>query len=105
MLALARAFGDGPLPRPRTTDAVFFDLPGLELFVYPVSWAVPLAAFALLPVAFAMVLAARSEGARALGTGASLGVAGVLATVVLATLLVALLGQGMVRLHATLGGA
>src|SRR5688500_1881568 len=38
MLALARAFGNGPLPRPATSDAVFFDLPIVGLVVYPEGW-------------------------------------------------------------------
>lgn len=40
-LALARAFADGPLPRPRTGDAVFFTVPGVGLVVYPESLAMP----------------------------------------------------------------
>src|SRR4029079_6765546 len=42
MLALARAFGDGPLPRPVTGDAVFFDMPLVGLIVYPEGWALPI---------------------------------------------------------------
>src|SRR5215204_2651123 len=42
MLTLARAFGDGPLPRPTTGDAVFFDLPLVGLVVYPQGWALPI---------------------------------------------------------------
>src|SRR6266480_2544676 len=33
-LALAHAFANGPLPRQRTGDAVFFDLPAVGLVVY-----------------------------------------------------------------------
>ncbi|MEO8452657.1 MAG: M28 family peptidase, partial [Gemmatimonadota bacterium] len=46
MLALARAFGTGPLPRPHTGDAVFFDFPLLGVIYYPESWAVGLAVVA-----------------------------------------------------------
>ena len=42
-LALARAFGDGPLPRPRIGDAIFFTLPGLGIVLYPERFAMPLA--------------------------------------------------------------
>jgi hypothetical protein len=45
MLALARALGDGPLPRPRTGDAVFWNVPlAGTLVVHPIGWALPLAA-------------------------------------------------------------
>jgi hypothetical protein len=42
-LALARRFASEPLPRPRTGDAVFFDLPGVRLIVYPEGWSLPIA--------------------------------------------------------------
>jgi hypothetical protein len=61
MLALARAFGDGPLPRPVTGDAVFFDLPFVGLIVYPESWVLPIAIIGLLLVAAAVVQLARDE--------------------------------------------
>ena len=41
-LALARAFADGPLPRPRTGDAVFFTVPGVGIIVYPMWLTMPL---------------------------------------------------------------
>src|SRR5436190_18139298 len=49
-LALARMFASGELPRPRTSDAVFFDLPGVGLVVYPESWALWFAGAAVLIV-------------------------------------------------------
>ncbi len=61
MLALARAFGDGPLPRPVTGDAVFFDLPFVGLIVYPERWALPIAIVGLLLVAAAVVQLARDR--------------------------------------------
>jgi hypothetical protein len=42
-LALALRFANGPLPRPITRDAVFFDLPAIGLVVYPDGWSLPLA--------------------------------------------------------------
>src|SRR5262249_33433607 len=36
-------FGSIDLPRPRTGDAVFFDLPLLGLVIYPESWSIVLA--------------------------------------------------------------
>jgi hypothetical protein len=59
MLTLARAFGNGALPRPVTGDAVFFDLPFVGLIVYPESWALPIAIMALLLVAAAVFRLAR----------------------------------------------
>jgi hypothetical protein len=47
MLALTRKIADGPLPRPKTGDGVFFDLPALGLVVYPVGLALPLSLVAL----------------------------------------------------------
>src|SRR5215831_17467786 len=43
LLGLARAFGNGTLPRPRSGDAVFFNLPLLGLVIYPVGWSIALA--------------------------------------------------------------
>jgi hypothetical protein len=48
MLALARTFGTEPLPRARTGDGVFFDLPIVGLVVYPQGLEIPLAVLALL---------------------------------------------------------
>jgi peptidase M28-like protein len=66
-LALARRFADGPLPRPVTRDAVFFDVPALGLIVYPEGWALPLAIVACLLVAAGVVRAARAESRPARG--------------------------------------
>lgn len=54
MLALARAFGDAPMPRPKTGDAVFFDFPFVGLVVYPTAIAIPLAVLLLVLVVLAM---------------------------------------------------
>jgi len=50
MLALARTFGTEPLPRARTGDGVFFDLPFIGLIVYPQGLELPLTILALLLV-------------------------------------------------------
>src|SRR5438128_2709140 len=47
MLAMARTFGTEPLPRARTGDGVFFDLPIVGLIVYPQGLELPLAILAL----------------------------------------------------------
>jgi hypothetical protein len=71
-LALARAFGTGALPRPRTGDAVFFDLPVLGLIIYPAVLAPWLGLLALLLPITAIVIR-RSEPR--IVTGATLGFA------------------------------
>ena len=50
MLAMAQTFGTEPLPRARTGDGVFFDLPIIGLVVYPVGLELPLAILALVLV-------------------------------------------------------
>ena len=54
MLAVTRKVASGDLPRPKTGDAVFFDLPLLGLVVYPVALAIPLAVLALVLAVFAV---------------------------------------------------
>jgi len=55
MLALAQTFGTEPLPRARTGDGVFFDLPLVGLVVYPRGLEIPLAILALVLVATLVV--------------------------------------------------
>jgi hypothetical protein len=47
MLSLTERLANEPLPRPKTGDAVFFDLPLLGMVIYPVWVAIPLAIIAL----------------------------------------------------------
>jgi len=54
-VALARIFGDEPLPRPKTGDAVFFEVPLIGLILYPASWALPVAVVAFLLVVVVVV--------------------------------------------------
>lgn len=68
-LALARRFAAGPLPRPVTGDAVFFDFPGLGLVVYPEGLALPLAIFALLVVGCMAVFGPGAPRDKARGIG------------------------------------
>ena len=82
MLTLARAFANGPLPRPATSDAVFFDLPFTGLIVYPESWALPSAVVGVLLVVLAFARLVRRGGPwvrdvllGALGTVVATGVA------------------------------
>jgi hypothetical protein len=60
-LALARRFGNEPLPRARTSDAVFFTVPMVGIVRYPESWAVPIAIITLALVAFVVVNVRRQE--------------------------------------------
>jgi len=50
MLAMVHTFGTEPLPRTRTGDGVFFDLPIIGLVVYPQGLELPLAILALVLV-------------------------------------------------------
>jgi Peptidase family M28 len=57
-LALTHAFANKPLPRQRTGDAVFFDLPAVGLVVYSEKWVMLLA---LVAAALAVVVIIRSR--------------------------------------------
>jgi hypothetical protein len=75
-LALARAFGNGPLPRPFTGDAAFFDLPLIGLVVYPESLSLlfAIAALALVCVVGVRVMRHKPRWI----VGAAVGAAGTL---------------------------
>jgi hypothetical protein len=60
-LALTRSLASGALPRPRTGDAVFFNLPLIGLIVYPEALALWLAIVALLLPVVAVVVARPRE--------------------------------------------
>lgn len=60
-LGLTRAFGHGPLPRPKTGNAVFFDLPLVGVVLYPESWALPLGLVTAALTLLAFVRVARRE--------------------------------------------
>jgi hypothetical protein len=62
MLEMARTFGSEPLPRARTGDGVFFDLPIVGLVVYPQGLELPLAILALLLVGTLVVRDRRGVG-------------------------------------------
>ncbi|HUQ84279.1 MAG TPA: M28 family peptidase [Gemmatimonadaceae bacterium] len=101
MLTLARAFGDGPLPRPATGDAVFFDVPLLGLIVYPELWA-----WAITIVAVALVIAALLRAARGPGRSAWDALVGAVGIVV-STAVAGALGMGIAsaiaQAHTTMG--
>ncbi len=64
MLTMVRTFGTEPLPRARTGDGVFFDLPIVGLVVYPQGLELPLAILAL-----ALVVALVVRERKGVGTG------------------------------------
>jgi hypothetical protein len=104
-LALARAFGDGPLPRPRTGDGIFFTFPGFGLIVYPERWALPLALLGAVLVVLFAVRVRRMEPRS--GLGMSLGAIALIVSVVAAGALGYVVGTGLGRVHAAVpwGGA
>jgi hypothetical protein len=77
MLSVAITVGDGPLPRPVTGNAVFFDFPLTGLVVYPEWLAVPLALLAL-------VLVLRVVGARPAWREALVGAGAMIASIAVA---------------------
>ena len=99
-LALARAFASDTLPRPRTGDAVFFDVPALGLVVYPETWAWPLA---LLGAALAMAAVVRGRQRAGWWRDVLLGAAAAVAGVVLAALAGGALAVLIESLHARMG--
>ena len=58
-LSLARQFGNADLTRTKTANAVYFDLLGLTIIHYPVSWVVPLTILTLLFFAAVVFLGVR----------------------------------------------
>src|SRR5262245_59563958 len=99
-LALAHAFANGPLPRQRTGDAVFFDLPAVGLVVYSEKWAMLLA---LVAAALALIVIIRSRGgAPRFGRDVILGAAATVGAVVLSAAAAYLTGQILSLLHTRL---
>jgi hypothetical protein len=104
MLALARAFGDGPLPRPVTSDAVFFDLPLTGLIVYPEALALPITLVGVVLWVVALVRLPRRDPRWA--RGVALGVGGTLLSVVVAACLAYFVSKSISNIHRSmsLGG-
>ena len=102
-LALTRAFGNGPLPRPATGDAVFFDLPLVGLVVYPEGWTSLLAIIALTLMIASILRLSRSDG-RWLRS-AALGVLGTVCGVSLTAVVAHLVGNAIGEAHVATGSA
>ncbi len=64
MLALVKYFGNLPLNDLKSTDRVYFDVPGLGLLNYPVGWVMPLNGIVLLLFATAITLGLRTKTVR-----------------------------------------
>jgi hypothetical protein len=99
-LALTRAFANGPLPRPRTGDAVFFDLPALGLIVYPAALAPWLGFLALLLPVGALVVRRREPKLLA---GVAIGFTIAIVTAVVAGTIGLAAANGMASLHGSIG--
>jgi hypothetical protein len=88
-LALARQYGNADLTNPKTGNAVYFDLLGLTLIHYPVSWVVPLTILTLL--LFAAVVFIGVKKGRLTLKGIAFGFAAMLVTLIGVVAVVALL--------------
>jgi peptidase M28-like protein len=102
MLALMRALANGPLPLTHTSDAVFFDFPGLGLIVYAERWAIPLAIIGLVLTIFAAGRLRRCD--RRWVRSLTLGALGTLVSAAIAAIALAALSAALLRLHESLGG-
>jgi hypothetical protein len=101
--ALARAFADGPLPRPTTSDAAFFDFPLVGLIVYPIGWSLPIALLGLIMVGAGVVLLRQRDERWA--RGLAVGAGAFAASIVVALVLNLCLSFAISRIHGTIGGA
>jgi MFS family permease len=93
MLALAKIFASDTLPRPTTSDAVFFDLPLIGLVVYPVALSIPLA---VLGAILAAIVAWRERRRALVGAGA------VVLAVLVSACIAWLVGSLLLAIHAHL---
>ena len=82
MLAMTRTFANGQLPRPRTGDAVFFEMPVVGLLVYPQSLELVLAIVALVLVVVLVVRDRRGVSAGFLAAIVALVLSAVVAWIV-----------------------
>ncbi len=96
-LSLARHFGNQDLRQVTASDVTYFNLPGLPMVIYPISWSLPLAvaAGALLAVAF---VAGMRRG-RISAAGILAGFGGFLLTAVVVTAAVAGLWRIVLAIH------
>ena len=100
-VTLTRAFGNGELPRPKTGDAVFFELPIVGLIAYPESWALPLAVLALLPLVLAALFARGRDPLRT--RGALLGAVGTVVGLASSVLVAMAMARLLEWIHLAIG--
>jgi hypothetical protein len=79
MLALTERLANEPLPRPKTGDAVFFDLPLLGMIIYPMWVAIPLSIIALVLTVIVVAPMRRGILPGVVGTLIAVAITGVLA--------------------------
>jgi hypothetical protein len=79
MLALTKTLANGPLPRPKTGDAVFFDLPLIGMVIYPIWLALPLAIVAIVLTVIVVAPMRRGILAGVATTVVAVAIAGVVA--------------------------
>ncbi len=76
MLGVARRVASEDLPRPKTGDAVFFDMPLVGLIVYPIGLALPLALLALVLTVVVVRHRPKGVGVGVLATIAAVAISG-----------------------------
>ncbi len=101
-VVLARALGNGPLPRPVTGDAIFSDVPLLGVIYYPETAARPLAAVLVILLLIVLWRVSRSE----LHWIRDLLIGAVITVVAVALAGVSVFGAGALatRIHASVSG-
>jgi Peptidase family M28 len=102
-LALARAFASGPLPRPQSADAVFFDFPILGVVAYPEWFAVAAGIVTLILVLLGIVQLRRAGSAAV--KDAALGAIAFILSLLIAVGAAFGLASLLAAWHANVGGA
>ena len=97
LLALTQHFGNVPLDDLRSADSVYFDVPGLGLVNYTVSWVLPLCSVLILLFATVLALGLKSGELRAART--ALGALAFLIMIPVLAGICQLLWLGIRRLH------
>lgn len=97
LLALTKTFGNGPLPRPVTGDAIFFDSPFVGVLAYPESYSVPIALVVVASVIALAVFTARSD--KKWGRGMLLGAVAMLFATALGALASWQLAAAIEKMH------
>ena len=97
LLALTKTFGNGPLPRPVTGDAIFFDSPFVGVLAYAESYSVPIALVVAATVIALAVFTARRD--KKWARGIALGAVAMLVAAALGGLATSHLAAAIEMLH------